>query len=284
MVCDEISSYLDAPDAAVYDDFEDEIFAGSTLGHNILGTRRSVAKLNRDDCRKWVERYYHTGRMVFFYTGPAHERQVMALAAKYLSCVPAGQRCDVAGTLPGVAAFDKSRLIRSHQAHTVMGTRLDGDHRRYHDALSLLNNILGGPGMNSLLNVSLRENRGLVYTVDSSLTRYSGTLLWSVYFGCDDEHTSLCRQLVSESLDRMAGKPLTQRALNAARRQLLGQMTLSRAGVENAALDLGRCMLRGDEYRTPARLADDFEAVTPDDLCTAASMIAGAGISSLTFH
>lgn len=284
VVCDEISSYLDAPDAAVYDDFEDLIFADSTLGHNILGTRRSVARLDRDHCRRWVERFYNSGRMVFFYTGPATERRVMDLAARYLGCVPAGEPCAGRGLLPPVEPFDKLRLIRSHQAHTVMGARLDGNLSRYHDALSLLNNILGGPGMNSLLNVSLREDRGLVYTVDSSLTRYSGTMLWTVYFGCDDEHTALCRSLVAEALGRMASEPLSQRAMSMARRQLLGQMTLSRAGVENTALALGRCMLRGDTYRTAAQLAADFEVVTPDDLCGAARMIASAGLSALTFH
>lgn len=284
VVADEISSYLDAPDAAVYDDFEDKIFAGSSLGHNILGTRRSVARLDREACRRWVDRFYKTGRMVFFYTGPATERQVFSLARKYLENIPAGEVADVRTAPVKVEPFDSSRVIKSHQAHTIMGARLDGLDRRYYDALALVNNILGGPGMNSRFNVSLRERRGLVYTVDSSIAHYCDNVLWSVYFGCDNEHTDLCKQLISEAVEQMADRPITPRALNMARRQLLGQMTLSRATVENTALALGRCTLRGDRFRSSEQLARDFAALTPGSVADIARMIARQGLSSLTYR
>lgn len=284
VVADEISSYLDAPDAAVYDDFEDLIFAGSSLGHNILGTRKTVSRLGQDDCGRWVRKFYHAARMVFFYTGPASERQVLSLARKYLSDIPSGGEACTRQAPAKVDSFDIVRTIRSHQAHTVMGVRIDGFDKSCNDSLALLNNILGGPGMNSRLNVSLRENRGLVYTVDSSITRYCDNLLWTVYFGCDEEHTSLCRQLVVDEIARAATLPLTDRALNMAKRQLLGQLTLSRSGVESTALALGRCMLRGDDYRSPARLEKDINAITSRQLVEVARMIREAGMSSLTFH
>lgn len=284
VVADEISSYLDTPDAAVYDDFEDKIFAGSSLGHNILGTRKTVARLGREDCRRWVDRFYHAGRMVFFYTGPASDSRVFSLARKYLGIIPsAGEACARCAPVK-VDRFELARSIRSHQAHTVMGVRLDGLDRCYNDSLALLNNILGGPGMNSRLNVSLRENRGLVYTVDSSISRYCDTALWTVYFGCDDEHSSLCRSLVADELSRMAGEQLSPRALNMSKRQLLGQLILSRAGVENTALALGRSTLRGDVYRSPAQLEQDINSITSGRLVEVARLLVDAGMSSLTFH
>jgi len=284
VVADEICSYLDAPDAAVYDDFEDAIFTGSQLGHNILGTKRSVARLGSDDCHRWVERNFRAGRMAFFYMGPASARRVFDLVHRYLEAVPSGgfsldRHVPVKNSL-----FDKARCIKSHQAHTVIGCRLDGLPESDHDVLWLVNNVLGGPGMNSWFNVSLRERRGLVYTVDSSVARYCDCVLWSVYFGCDDEHTGLCKRLIGEAIGEMADRYMTVRALNMAKRQFLGQLALSRASVENCALALGRCMLRGEPFRSLDRIACDFDAVTPERISNLAGRIISGGMSSLTFR
>lgn len=284
VVADEINSYLDAPDAAVYDDYEDLIFSNSQLGHNILGTRKSVAALTGDDCRRWVSRNYNAGRMAFFYTGPAPFSRVMSLAGRYMNAIPAGD-CSMGRVAPSpVEPFDISRSIRAHQAHTVVGNRLDGISHEDYDPLGLMNNILGGPGMNSRLNVSLRERRGLVYTVDSSISRYSDCALWSVYFGCDDEHTEVCRRLVGEAVEQMATVPLGGRALAMAKRQFIGQLTLSRAGVENSALALGRCVLRGETFRPLDVLVADISAVSASDLTRMASRLIETPLSSLTLH
>lgn len=283
VVADEINSYLDTPDAAVYDDFEDMIFEKSQLGHNILGTRRSLSRLGREKCLEWVENNYHTGRMVFFYSGPMSSSRVFALAERYMIKVRPGTSATGRVAPPPSAGFVRDKSIKSHQAHTIMGCRLPVVDRRLSDALSLVNNILGGPGMNSRLNVSLREKNGLVYTVDSSLTRYCDVGLWSVYFGCDKEHTGECRRLVAEAVSRMAAEPMTDRALSLAKRQLLGQLTLSRATVENNALALGRCVLRGDLYRTPTLMSHDINELTPDDVTAAASLLTAVPLSVLTF-
>ncbi|MCM1449435.1 MAG: insulinase family protein [Clostridiales bacterium] len=282
VVADEISSYLDTPDAAVYDDFEDMIYAGSQLGHNILGTRRSLARLSHDECRKWVERNYRSHRMAFFYCGPVSASRIFALAKRYLCDVKEGG--DATGRVipPPIGTFDTEKTIRSHQAHTIMGCRLPAMERRRSDALSLVNNILGGPGMNSWLNVSLREKNGLVYTVDSSLSRYCDTTLWSVYFGCDKEHTCRCRNLVADAVGRMATGGMSDRSLSMAKRQYLGQMILSRATVENIALAMGRCALRGDTFRTPHVLAADINRLQVDDIIDVAGML--SQMSVLTFN
>lgn len=284
VVIDEINSYLDQPDAAVYDDFEDLIYRDSELGHNILGSPKTLKNLDTDDCRRWVERCYHAGRMVFFYAGPMTFDRVMSLASKHLTIIPSTGAAVVRHKPIVADTFSMNRNIRSHQAHTILGLTLEPDDIRSRDALALCNNILGGPGMNSKFNVSLREKRGLVYTVDSSITRYCDTTLWSVYYGCDEEHVDKCSQLIKEELSCLACGNLNSRSLNMARRQFLGQLTLGRAGVENVAMSLGRCALREERYRTPAELTASFEALTPADISLAATALYNAGhLSSLTF-
>lgn len=283
VVEDEISSYLDSPSEAVCDDFEDIMFQGSSLGHNILGTRESLEGLDSAKCLEWVRRNYTASRMVFFYTGPAPHGRVMHLVERYFASLPTGGE-PLGRIVPPVnARFNISRSIGSHQAHTLAGTRLPviTDDRRYD--LALCNNILGGPGMNSRLNIALRERRGLVYTVDSSLTSMSDCGMFTVYYGCDDCHVDLCSSLVAEELSRLADAELTERQLTAARRQYMGQVMLSSASTESSALALGRCVLRDMSYPTNARLAAILDDITPARLREAAELIASPGISSLTF-
>lgn len=283
VVADEISSYLDAPDAAVYDDFEDIIFAGSSLGHNILGSKRSIMKLNGTDCRRWLANSYYTNRMVFFYSGSASYRRIADLAGRYLADVRrSGMPLDRVPPY-AVEPFSDVRSIKSHQAHTIVGCRVPLMSQRENDAMALCNNILGGPGMNSRFNVSLREKRGLVYTVESALTRFADLMLWSVYYGCDSEHVEVCHNLIADDIAGMARQGLSKTQLLKFQRQFVGQLTLSRAAVENMALALGRCVLRGERFRTLRELACDIQSLTADDLSQAASKLHDAKLSSLTF-
>lgn len=283
VIIDEICSYLDTPDAAVYDDFEDMIFEGSSLGHNILGTKRSVNKFTTTDCKRWVADNYHVGRMAFFYTGPATLRQVVAALNAHMGALPVTGSMVDRESPAMMPSFDRTRTLKSHQAHTVMGCRMTEFSDRCRDAGVLCNNILGGPGMNSMFNVALRERRGLVYTVDSSITRLTDGAMWSVYFGCDAEHVSLCKELIAEQIHSLATIPLKPRSLNMAKRQLLGQLTLSRSGIENTSLALGRSVLRGETFRTPEQLLQDINRLTSDDIMTVVSDIERTGLSSLTF-
>lgn len=284
VVADEISSYLDAPDAAVYDDFEDLIFAGSSLGHNILGTKRSVMKLTGADCRRWVAGSYYVDRMALFYSGPASYKRVSELAGRYMAGVSRSGNQLERAVPPEVAPFSTTRSIKSHQAHTIIGCRLPMLSQRENDAMALCNNILGGPGMNSRFNVSLREKRGLVYTVESAFTRFTDMLLWSVYYGCDSEHTDLCRKLIYDDIALMARQELSKTSLLKSKRQFIGQMTLSRAAVENTALALGRCVLRGERFRTARELMADIQSLSAAELSEAAARLLNARLSSLTFR
>lgn len=284
VVVDEIKSYLDSPADAIFDDFDDLIFAGNPLGHNILGDTASVRRLGSDDCRRFLERHYRRGNMTAFYSGPRPAQAMAALVARYFEALP---EADNAGRTPLPAPlpprpFDVVRKLPLHQCHTLTGAVCPGLGDPARVPWSLFANIIGGPGMNSVLNVELRERRGLVYTVEASPAFYSTCGLLSVYFGCDADDYELCRRLCRDTFLRLADSGLSPRALAAAKKQYLGQCAIARENNENHILAAARSVLfRG-------RLTDDddvttaVQAVTPDDISAIAATMLSA--STLTFR
>jgi predicted Zn-dependent peptidase len=151
-------------------------------------------------------------------------------------------------------------------------------------ALYLLNNILGGPGMNARLNLSLRERHGLVYTVESMMTAYSDCGLWSTYFGCDHHDVDKCRQLVRKELDRLMQKPLTQAQLIAAKRQIKGQIAIACDNREQFALDFGKSFLHYGWEKNVDKLFDSIDQVTAEDIQKVANeLFAPDRLSTLIF-
>ena len=159
-----------------------------------------------------------------------------------------------------------TRQKGTHQAHVIMGCMAyDINHPR-RIALYLLNNLLGGPGMNSLLNLSLRERNGLVYTVESSMVSYSDTGLWTVYFGCDPHDVNKCCRLVRHQLDRLIEKPLSRSQLATAKQQIKGQIAIACDNRENFALDFGRSFLHNGKEKDLDRLFQQIDAVTAEEI------------------
>ncbi len=282
VVADEINSYLDIPSEAVVDDFDDLIFAGSPLGHNILGNLDTLRTFDSGICRRYLTGRYTPGRMVLFFSGSDSADAFFRRAERYFGVLHhpdmVQNRCKPAQ----VAQFCHTRHINTHQAHTVLGARIGSmfSHDRY--AMALLTNIIGGPGMNSLLNVELRERRGLVYTVEASTALYTDCGLFSIYFGCDPDDTERCRRLVSNVVNRLADRPLSDRALAAARRQYVGQLTVASENKENRALGIGRSMLYRNHVATDRELVEAIESVTAAELRAAADRIVPQWMSALT--
>lgn len=266
VVYDEIDTYNDIPSEGIFDDFDERIFAGSALAHPILGTRESVERLDTAVCREYLERFYTPGEMVLFYSGPERPERLMKLAGKYFSAL---DRPDVARERPlpaPVANFSETKKIDSHQSHTVLGVRIPGLHdpRRY--AMSLLTNLLGGPGMNSLLNVALRERRGLVYTIDASTSLLTDTGLFTVYFGCDPEDVNRCCRIVGEVIAPLRETLISQRKLDEARRQFIGQLTVASTQTEQTALSMARSTLYLGRAVTASETLEALRAVTTEDI------------------
>lgn len=245
VICDEINSYLDSPADAVFDDFEDLLYKGSPLGHNILGTVESVRNITSGMCRDWLRKNYNANNMVAFYSGVLSVESFLKKALPFLESISSTAE---KGSEPCCAeiqsaTFEIVRNADTHQAHTVMGCSLPVLDTAERVELALLTNMLGGPGMNSLLNVELRERRGLVYTVESSLANWSESNMFTTYFGCDPADNLKCRQLVISTLQSIAESGLSPRRLAAARKQYLGQLLIARENTENCIINVARAIL-----------------------------------------
>lgn len=263
VVAEEIDTYLDTPSEGVFDDFEDVIYEGSSLAHNILGSREDLASFTSEDCRKYLEQRFTPGRMVFFYIGPVDPETVFAKAEKHFGCLSRQDSPLHRLTPPVNPPFDRiSDKADSYQAHTIMGVRVPSllDPRRF--AVALLANILGGPGMNSLLNVALRERRGLVYSVDTSTSLMSDNGLLTIYFGCDPADTDRCIKVTRRVIDSLAQTTISERRLTAAKRQFIGQLKVGSVNTEQLAIAMGRSTLYTGGVMTLDATIDAVQSVT----------------------
>lgn len=243
VIADEINTYKDSPSERIYDDFEDMIFAGSELGHNILGSKASIHRISTAEIKSFVGRTYTTDQMVFSSIGNFSAKSAQAVAERYLSDFQPTKR-EYQRIVPAVyEAFDKRISRHTHQSHGIIGTRGYGitDERRL--PLALLVNILGGPSANSLLNLLLREKYGLSYNVEASYTPYSDSGIVGIYFSSDHANTEQCIELIEEEIARLRGELITPRRLQVAKRQFVAQMAISMESNEGYMLGAGKSFL-----------------------------------------
>jgi predicted Zn-dependent peptidase len=273
VIADEIESYNDSPAELIYDEFDGLLFGCHPLGHNILGRAERLRQFTTADAKRFTQRYYRPENMVFFAYGDIRFDRLVRLLEKgtaglpdatpHIPDVEASSSCiDLPPYTPGVY----ERMRGTHQAHVMMGNRAYGIHSDKRIALYLLNNILGGPGMNARLNLSLRERNGLVYTVESAMANYSDTGVWSVYFGCDPHHVNRCMKLVNRELAKVAQKPLSASQLHDAKRQLKGQIGIACDAREGFALSFGKSYLHYGWERDVERLYQSIDEVTPQQV------------------
>ena len=324
VICDEIESYNDSPAELIYDEFENILFKGSPLGHNILGTAEQVRSFKTEDALRFTRKLYRPDNAIFFAYGDIDFKKLVKLIRKALGECPKGRElacsadCKSAETpteeriaeetpteeriaeetptekriaeetptgetpTEEMEAGDANHKVQSskfnvqskvagqtivmqkntHQAHVMIGTRAYdvNDDRRM--PLYLLNNMLGGPGMNAKLNLALREHNGLVYTVESTMVAYGDTGTWSIYFGCDEHDVKRCLRLVRKELDKFMQKPLSDAQLKAAKKQIKGQIGVACDNRENFALDFGKSFLHYGWEKNVDRLYEQVDEIT----------------------
>ena len=273
VICDEIESYNDSPAELIFDDFENAIFAGHPLGHNILGSADTLRTYTTADALRFTQRYYRPENTVFFVYGDVDFKSVVRQLKKATSAFPAAQPLiDVTPSIT-LPPYQPQHIVHdkgTHQAHVMVGNRAYSAHDANRLPLYLLNNILGGPGMNARLNISLRERNALVYTVESSMVSYSDTGLWCTYFGCDPKDVKKCLRLVRRELDRVMDRPLSESQLKAAKRQIKGQIGVACDNRESFALDFGKAFLHYGWLKDVEKLMADIENVTAREIQQAA--------------
>lgn len=297
VICDEIESYNDSPAELIYDEFENILFKGSPLGHNILGTAEQVRAFKTEDALRFTQKLYRPDNAIFFAYGdidfkklvkllktlnfehgtlnfmnsktsetPAAEMEAGDANHKVQSSQFKVQSKEVQSSMFNVQSKVAGQTIvmqkNTHQAHVMIGTRAYdvNDDRRM--PLYLLNNMLGGPGMNAKLNLALREHNGLVYTVESTMVAYGDTGTWSIYFGCDEHDVKRCLRLVRKELDKFMQKPLSDAQLKAAKKQIKGQIGVACDNRENFALDFGKSFLHYGWEKNVDRLYEQVDEIT----------------------
>lgn len=293
VIIDEIDSYNDSPAELIYDEFEEMLFRGHPLGRNILGNADTLRRYRTADALRFTQRYYVPQNCTFFVLGQVDFHKVVRLLEHDTPATPSPSLAETAaetgkagntGRLhqgqPAVAdvlpPYQKDLRVcdrDTHQAHVLIGNRGCSISSPDRTALFLLNNILGGPGMNSLLNVSLREKRGLVYTVESTSFSYKDTGVWSVYFGCDESKADHCRRLVSRELQRLCSQPLSDRLLSMAKKQLIGQILIAGDNFESYALAMGKVFALQNTHRDVEAICDAIRALTAEDLLRVARRV-----------
>ena len=282
VICDEIESYNDSPAELIYDEFENIIFKGSPLGHNILGTAEQVRSFKTEDALRFTRKLYRPENAIFFAYGDIDFKKLVRLlkksflseerrvkSEKFNSPEAQAQFNIQHSTFNTQHSFEGQTIVmqkNTHQAHVMIGTRAYdvNDSRRM--PLYLLNNMLGGPGMNAKLNLALREHNGLVYTVESTMVAYGDTGIWSIYFGCDEHDVKRCLRLVRKELDKFMQKPLSEAQLKAAKKQIKGQVGVACDNRENFALDFGKSFLHYGWEKNVDRLYEQVDEITAEQI------------------
>lgn len=267
VICDEIESYNDSPAELIYDEFENLVFKGHPLGHNILGSADRVRGFATADAMRFTQQYYRPDNAIFFVYGNIDFKRLVKtlekLTPKQLQESVVDEALVVAnGKLPELTILNHD----THQAHVMIGNRAYSATHPLRIPLYLLNNMLGGPGMNARLNVILRERRGLVYSVESSMVCYGDTGLWSVYFGCDPHDVNRCVRLVKGEFKRLMEKPLPEKTLAAAKKQIKGQLAVACDNNENFAIDFGKSFLHFGDEKDIEKLYQKIDAVTAEQI------------------
>ena len=273
VILDEIQSYEDSPSELIFDDFENMLYNGHPLGHHILGNKRSLKSFNSSSGKSFIERYYTSGNMVFFSMSRTDFKKIIRIAEKYMSDIPS-QVQPLSRIKPEeIKAYETIKKKKTHLTHVITGSRAYDMHNESRYPFFLLNNILGGPGMNNRLNVSLREKNGLVYNVESNVTSYTDTGVFSIYFGTDPKNLERATALVEKEISNLRTKKLTTTQLAAAKKQAIGQLGVAGDNKESKFLGLGKSFLHFNKYEPLPEVFNRIENITAEQILVAANHI-----------
>lgn len=284
VIIGEIQSYEDTPSDLIFDDFEDLIFSGHALGRDILGSAEALKRYTTADALQFFKQFYVPENMVFFVTGKYELKQVVRYVEQAVSEVSRSrldyQRLSPSVYMPRTEVHHRD----THQAHVMIGGRAYDGKSAKRQMLYLLTNLLGGSGMNSRLNVALREKRGLVYEVEANSTSYTDTGTFSIYFGCDLEDVDRCIELVRKELKKLCDTALTTSQLQALKKQTMGQIGVAQDNRENNALGMAKTFLHYQRFVTIEEIYQSMEKITPAPLLEVANEIFGeANLSTLIY-
>ncbi len=273
VIIDEIHSYQDTPYEQIFDDFEGQLFKGHSLGHPILGTENSVRSFKRADLVKYTGRQYDPGQMVFAVSGNIEKEDLLKLAEKYLGKYKSGKKTTVRIPFKNYRPSVVLQERPVNQIHYIMGRPAFGirDPRRY--SLILFNNILGGPGMNSRLNLNVREKYGFTYTIESGFHTYTDTGIFHLYYATDVKNFSKVRKLVEKELNRLCQDKIGATQFRQYREQLIGQIELVHENRLSVLLSMAKSLLNLGNVLTFSGVKQRIERIEPLQIMEVANEI-----------
>ena len=284
VIIDEINAYNDSPSELIYDDFESLLFCNKGLGRSVLGKEDILSEYTTADAMAFHKRNYGTDKFIYFSMGKMPKKTLHKLDEKYLS----GVQGKTSNVEPGLIAEYKPQdlVIKKdlHQVNFMAGNRAYGIHDKKKFPFLLLNNILGGPGLNSRLNLAIRERNGMSYSVESSYTPYTDNGLVCIYFSADAKYKDKCIELVKKELDKLKNEKLTSLQLDRAKKQLLGQQAIASENKEGLALNIAKGFLYFGEYTSIDERRKLIEDITAEQIQDVANEIFEEGkMSSILY-
>jgi predicted Zn-dependent peptidase len=285
VVLDEIASYLDQPEEAVYDDFEDLIFEGHPLGRNILGTTESVSGISKSDIRKFISANYHTDKMIIAVLGNYKLSKVVRTGTKYYSDIAenlfSASRQAPQRAAPKLMAVGKPIM----QAHNVLGCQAYSLHHPLKAGLQLLNNLVGGTGMSSVLNLQIREKYGIAYTIETGYSPLSDTGLFTLYFGTEKEKVDKALSLIFKEFKKIKEKPLNELQLQKAKNKFIGQIALGEENRIGLLISMAKSLIDYDHIDSLEIVFQKIQAVTTENMIEISNEILNEdNLSRLSFY
>ncbi len=281
VVVEEINSYNDSPSELIFDDFDELVFDGHPIARNIMGTYDTVRSFGRDQIFRFIDQNYHTDQMVISSVGNISFKKLIGLLDRYFGHIPSKMRVHNREKFDHFVPAVKHVTKETYQTHCMVGTMAydSADPKRV--VMILLNNLLGGQGMNSRLNLSLRERKGMAYNVESSYNSYSDTGLFSVYFGTDNDNFERALQVVYKEFQLLREKKLGTMQLTRAKKQLIGQLAIAGENREDLMLTIGKSYLFYNRVDPMKMVFEKIEAITANQIIEVANEILNPSRMSL---
>lgn len=285
VILDEITSYLDQPEEAIYDDFEDLVFSGHPLGRNILGTAESVNNIEQKDIHDFIAENYHTDKIIIAVLGNYSLNKMVKIGAKYYAEIPENRHKNSRTAPEKAPVVNHSFHKPIMQAHAMLGTQAYSLHHPYKTGLLLLNNLLGGTGMSSILNLQIREKHGIAYTIETGYSPLSDTGIFTLYFGTDQEKVDKALSLIFKEFKKIKDHPLTEVQLQKAKNKFIGQIALGEENRIGLIISMAKSLIDYNKIDDLQTVFNKIHAVTTTDMANIANEILDENnLTSLTFY
>ncbi len=285
VIVEEINSFNDSPSDLIFDDFDELVFDGHPLARNILGTFQSVRGFGPQDIFRFIRNNYHTDQMVISFVGKGSFKKLVAFCGRYFGTTPASPRTTFRERFSSYIPGERTVARETYQTHCIVGNVAYDSNHPLRIVMILLNNLLGGQGMNSRLNLALRERKGMAYNIESSYTAFSDAGLFSVYFGTDNDNFEKALDVVYKEFRMVREKKLGTLQLMRAQKQLTGQLAIAGENHEDLMLTIGKTFLFYGKVDPFSLVCNKIREITPEQIREVANEILDpARISTLVYQ